>query len=82
MYRYSKAKAKPIVTFSPAKGFNATITMNLKHWSDSPKVWFLHMTDHVTWYCVLCVVRSEKKKAILEKFLKHWVAISVSQKNL
>ena len=44
--------------------------MDLKYWSDSPKVWFLHMTDHVTWHCVLCVVRSEKKEAILEKFFK------------
>ena len=38
------------------------------------------MIDHVTGSCVLCVVRSEKKDATLEKFFKHWVAISVSQK--
>ena len=48
-----KAKAKPVVTFPLVIGFNKTITMDLKHWSDSAEVWFLHMTDHVTW-CFMC----------------------------
>ena len=57
--RYRKAKRKPIVAFPlPAKSFNETIAMDLKHWSDSPKIWFLHIIDHFTQYNVLCVVRS------------------------
>ena len=56
--------------------------MNLKHWPDSPKVWFLHITDHVTRYSVSCVVRSKKKEVILEKIFKHWVTILASPKKI
>ena len=56
--RYRKAKRKPIAAIPlPAKSFNETIAMDLKHWPDSPKIWFLHIIDHFTQYNVLCVVR-------------------------
>ena len=43
--RYRKAKPKSMVAFPLAKSFNEIITMDLKHWSDSPEVWFLHIID-------------------------------------
>ena len=45
--RYRKAKPIPIAAFSMAKRLNEAITVDLKHWSDSPKVWLLHIIDHV-----------------------------------
>ena len=44
-----------IVTFPLV--FNETIAMDVKHWSDDRKTWFLCITDNVTSYNALCVVK-------------------------
>ena len=48
--------------------------MDLKHWSDSLKVWLLHIIDYVTQYIVSCAV-DKKKEVLLKKIFKNWVAI-------
>ena len=70
-----------MVGFPVAKCLNETIAVDLNHWSDSLKVWFLHIIDHVTQYSASFVVRS-KNKVILEKIFKQWVAIFCSPKKI
>ena len=67
--RYRKAKPKPTVAFPFVRSFNETITMALKFWPDSPKVWFLHIIDRVTRYTASCVVGSKKKVIYTRKDL-------------
>ena len=53
--KYEKSISKRIVTFPLV--FTETIAMDVKHWSDDPKTWFLCIIDNVTSYSALCVVR-------------------------
>ena len=46
--KYKKPKPKLIVSFPLAKTFNGTVALDLKEWKSNPKVWFLHITDHLT----------------------------------
>ena len=46
--KYKKQKPKPAISFPLAKNFNETLALDLKQWKSKPKVWFLHITDHLT----------------------------------
>ena len=48
--KYRRPKPRPVVGFPMAKTFNETVGMDLKEWSHSPKIWFLHLVDHATRY--------------------------------
>ena len=54
--KFKKPKPKPNVGFPLAKRFNQTVTLHLKEWSSSSKIWFLHLTDHFTCFSASCVV--------------------------
>ena len=71
--KYKKSKLQPIVRFPLAKSFNETIAMDLKEWSNSKKIWFLHIIDHATRYSVSSVIRSKKKEVIVKKIFQCWI---------
>ena len=71
--KYKKAKPRPIVSFPLAKTFNETLAMDLKEWSNSKKIWLLHIIDHATRYSVSCPIRSKKKEVIVSKIFQHWI---------
>lgn len=75
--RHRKTKPKPRSCISSWQ--RAFIKPSL--WSVSPKVWFLHIIDHVKRYSASWAVRS-KKKVIPEMIFKPWVAIIGSPKKV
>ena len=71
--KYKKPKPRPIVGLPMARNFNETVAMDLKQWSSSPNIWFLHLIDHATRYSVSCVIHSKKKEVIVRKLFEHWI---------
>ena len=70
-------KPKRIARFSLEKSFNQTAAVDLKEWSSSPKICFLHLTDHFTRVSVSCVVYTKRKENIIEKIFEAWISTFV-----
>ena len=47
--------------------------MDLKEWSNSKKIWLLHIIVHATRYSVSCPIRNKKKESIVSKIFQHWI---------
>ena len=73
--KYKKAKPKPVVGMPMAKRFNETVALDLKEWSASPKIWFLHLIDHSTRYSASCVIKTKKKEEIIRKIFQVWISV-------
>ena len=78
--KYRRPKPRPLVGFPMAKTFNETVGMDLKEWSHSPKIWFLHLVDHATRYSASCVIYTKRKEEIIKKIFKIWISIFGSAK--
>ena len=59
-----KVKPRSCVGFSMARNFNETVAMDLKQWSNSPSIWFLHLIDHFSRSSASCVIRTKRKEII------------------
>ena len=57
--KYKKPKPKLIVSFPLAKTFNETVVLDLKEWKSNPKVWFLHILDHLTRFSASCIIKTK-----------------------
>ena len=73
--KYRKPKPRPVVGFPMAKHFNETVAMDLKEWSYSPKIWFLHLIDHATRYSASCIIYTKKKEEIVKKIFSLWISV-------
>ena len=73
--RYKKAPSHPIVGFSFAKEFNNSVAIDLKQWSHTPTIWFLHMIDLATRYSVCVIIKKKDSKTILHAILTSWISI-------
>ena len=71
--KYKKAKPRPCVGLPMAKSFNETVAMDLKQFSSSPPIWFLHLIDHATRYSASSVIRSKRKEVIVKNVFKLWI---------
>ena len=72
--KFKKPKPKPNVGFPLAKRFNQTVTLHLKEWSSSSKIWFLHLIDHFTCFSASCVVSTKRKAKIIKKIFEIWIS--------
>ena len=70
--KYKKPSLKPAVGFSLSKEFNDVISMDLKYING---VTFLHIIDNATRFSAAAVVNSKRQEEIVDKFIKHWIAI-------
>ena len=59
--KYKKTKPQPIVGFPLTKTFNEVLAIDLKEWSHYKKIWFLHITDHVSRYSLPSIIRTKKR---------------------
>ena len=57
-----------------AKKINETVTSDLKSWKSNPKVWFLHIIDHLTQFSASCVIEAKRKDEIIEQVFRMWVS--------
>ena len=73
--KYKKVKPRPCVGFPMARNFNETVAMDLKQWSSSPSIWFLHLIDHFSRYSASCVIRTKRKEEIVKKVFQHWISV-------
>ena len=48
-------------------------TLNLKEWSLSPKIKFLHLIDHLARFSITVVYTKQKEK-IIEKIFEVWIS--------
>ena len=71
--RYTKTPAHPVVSLPMAKHFNEKVAMDLK--IKKGKQYILHMVDMFTRLSVSVFVRSKQPKEIINKVMKHWVAV-------
>ena len=78
--KYRRPKPRPLVGFPMAKTFNETVSMYLKEWSHSPKIWFLHLVGHATRYSASCVIYTKRKEEIVRRILEIWIPIFGSAK--
>ena len=78
--KYRRPKPRPVVGFPMVKTFNETVGMDLKEWSHSPKIWFLHLVDHTTRYSASCVIYTKRKEEIIKKIFQIWISIFGSAK--
>ena len=78
--KYKKPKPKSIVSFPLAKTFNETVALDLKEWKNNPKVWFLHIIDHLTRFSASCVIKAKRKEEIIKQVFRIWVSIFGSPK--
>ena len=75
--KYRRPKPRPVVSFPMEKTFNETVGMDLKEWSHSPEIWFLHFVNHSTRYSASCVIYTKRKKEIIFQI---WISIFGSAK--
>ena len=71
--QYAKTPARPVVSMPMAKGFNEKVAMDLKVWKDGKYI--LHMVDMFSRLSVSVFVQSKQPKEIVDKVMKHWVAV-------
>ena len=72
--RQKKLKLKSVVSCVLAKKINETVTLDLKQWKSNPKVWFLHIIDHLTQFSASCVIEAKRKDEIIEQIFTIWVS--------
>ena len=68
--KYKKPKPKPIVSFPLAKTFNETVALDSKEWKSNPKVWFLHVIDHLTRFSASRVIKTKRKEEIIKQVFR------------
>ena len=73
--RFKKGPLRPVVGFDMAKVFNEVVALDLKQWSFSPKIWFLHMIDLATRYSVCVVIRNKHRDTIISAIMVRWISI-------
>ena len=78
--KYRRPKPRPVVGFPMVKTFNETVGMDLKEWSHSPKIWFLHLVDHATRYSASCVIYTKRNEEIIKKIFQIWISTFGSAK--
>ena len=78
--KYRRLNPRPVAGFPMAKMFNETVGMDLKEWSHSPKIWFLHLVGHTTRYSASCVIYTKRKEEIIKKIFQIWISIFGSAK--
>lgn len=77
--RFRKQKLKPAVGFSLAEVFNRAIAMDLKHINNFQ---ILHLIDLATRFSATAIVGSKRKEEIMDKIMKHWIAIFGAPKEI
>ena len=78
--KYKKPKPKPILSFPLAKTFHETVALDMKEWKSNPKVWFLHILDHLTQFSASCVIKTKQKEEIIKQVFRIWMSIFGSPK--
>ena len=78
--KYEKPKPKLVVSFPLAKHFIETVALDLKDWKNNPKVWFLHIIDHLTQFSPSCVIKRKRKEQIIKQVFTIWLSIFGSPK--
>ena len=69
---YKKPNLRSIVSFSLAHGFNKTVAMDLKPFSN---VYIFHLIDHATRFSTGAIISTKWKEVIINKIFKHWIAL-------
>ena len=72
--RFQRGPLRPVVGFSMAKEFNEVVALDLKQWSSSPNIWFLHMIDLATRYSVCVVINNKRKETIINAIMTRWIS--------
>ena len=74
--KYRKAHSRPVVSFPLSNDFNECLALDLKFISiNNTKYTILHMIDVFSRFSQSCIVPSKHKDVIVDRILKHWVAI-------
>ena len=68
--RYKRPSSRPVLGFSLAHDVNEAVAMDLKQFRS---VYILPMSNHTTRYSA--AASSKQKEVIIDKILKHWIAI-------
>ena len=71
--KYKKTPPRPIVCMPLAKDFNEVVAMDLKEWDKRNNVWFLHLIDIATRFCISTVIHKKEKQVIIDKIIEKWI---------
>lgn len=71
--KFKKTPARPVVCLPLATEFNQVVAMDLKVWDKKKNIYFLHMIDLATRFCLSVVIRNKNPPTIINKVVLAWI---------